>query len=428
MIHVLTPLVGRLGLFDSRRRPYIQLYRSSISLARKHTARVPLAVSSVPNPTPEGAGSKQEPALKPQKSSSQEPNKSESRLEVEEALKKAQEAVIEAESVIERIDTLPSARLPTLIDAMVNIVKPALTLSAVLGYCFITHALNPLSQILGGFFLAVAVAVRGYQQFSLSPTGALAAVAVGWGTLASSFRSGLVLLAFFFVSSALTKFGEENKNVEDEHQKGGQRNWIQVLSNGGLPALLSVGAATHSGGLDWALLPFSAHPGYSFLISMFLGYFACCCGDTWASEVGQLSTAEPRLITSLRPVRKGTNGGVTLLGLAASVAGGVFIGLVFYASGIVSPSFVGPRRVAIQQWVCVLAGAGAGLLGSLLDSVLGATIQFTGYNRNTGKITGKNGPDVSPISGIPVLDNNGVNVVSATVTGLSLALFMMIVF
>lgn len=347
--------------------------------------------------------------------------------EVEDALRKVHVAISHAETVIDTIETLPSARMPTRMDMLwQRVLKPLSKYVGLLGYCYVTHALHVTSQVMGGVFLATYVGFKGYRSRSLSPSGALAAVAVGAVTLGSSFRCGLVLLAFFFASSALTQFGEENKDVEEDFKQGGQRNWVQVLANGLIPALYAFKGAMLSRGLEYTVLPSNPHPLYSFLTAGFLGYYSCCCGDTWSSEVGQLSEQEPRLITTLRPVRKGTNGGVTLLGLGASIIGGLYIGLVFYLTGMLSPSAVFGN--ASGQWPLVGVCAAAGLTGSLIDSILGATVQFTGYNRVTGKITGTSGPDVSRISGIALLDNNGVNIVSALLTSLMTGLLACFVF
>lgn len=48
-------------------------------------------------------------------------------------------------------------------------------------------------------------------------------------------------MVFFVTSSKATKFrAEKKRKLEAEFKEGGQRNWIQVLCNGGMAAQLAL--------------------------------------------------------------------------------------------------------------------------------------------------------------------------------------------
>jgi uncharacterized protein (TIGR00297 family) len=181
--------------------------------------------------------------------------------------------------------------------------------------------------------------------------------------------AGLLVL-FFVTSSALSFYGryEPRKlSAGEMFEKGGKRDAWQVLANGGVAAAA-------------ALLPFlsTSLTLNEVMVAIFCGAIATAAADTWATEIGVLSARRPRLITSLRIVEPGTSGGVTIAGLGASVMGAALIGIGALLLGLratlpgLSPDVAGSSFSSAGIFYSALLG---GTAGSLLDSLLGATIQ-----------------------------------------------------
>ncbi|KAK3210796.1 hypothetical protein Dsin_015502 [Dipteronia sinensis] len=273
-----------------------------------------------------------------------------------------------------------------------------------------------LIQPLIAVVIACIIAVRAYRRKSLDFSGAITGFVVMTTHLAVETRFGAMLLVFFFTSSKLTKVGEDKKRrVDADFKEGGQRNWIQVLSNAGIATILVVAIWKLTGWQDVCL-----DSNESFLVTALIGgvigHYCCCNGDTWSSELGVLSDDQPRLITTFKPVLRGTNGGVTKAGFLAATAAGSVIGLTFVLFGFLTTKCT--YDAALKQLLVIPLSAVAGLCGSVIDSLLGATLQFSGFCTVRNKVVGKPGPTVKKISGLTILDNNAVNVVSIMLTTL----------
>merc|ERR1712096_76878 len=200
----------------------------------------------------------------------------------------------------------------------------------------------------------------------------------------------------FISSSKATKYKQEVKaQVEEDFKEGGQRNWLQVLCNGGMAFELSLLYLLDIGSSD---LPGDFRHQYraSWLGVAVLGALACCNGDTWASELGiVLAKDDPFLITTFQKVPKGTNGGVSPVGLLTSLLGGLVIGFAYFVGVMMSAASM-DLELAPNQMLIILVGGLGGLLGSVLDSLIGRVFNSLEKTRKPGRLLRLQGKVSSP--------------------------------
>ena len=91
--------------------------------------------------------------------------------------------------------------------------------------------------------------------------------------------------------------------------------------------------------------------------------------DTVSSEIGQAFGGQPVMITTLRRVAPGTDGGLTVLGSLAGVAAGILVTL----AGVWAM-----QLQTASAWIALVGGVG----GLFFDSLLGATLERRGWLEN----------------------------------------------
>jgi uncharacterized protein (TIGR00297 family) len=214
---------------------------------------------------------------------------------------------------------------------------------AFLGWPFVT-------RLLIGAAINAALAGAAYLARTVDLSGVVAGFLVGTAIYAFlDWRGWLLLVAFFVVGSACTKLGYRRKAAANlAQERGGRRGARHALANAGVAAACAV---------------FAALTPYQTLFAVaFAAAFATAAADTASSEIGQLIGRRTFLITTLRPVPRGTEGAVSLEGTLAGLAAAALVGALGAA-------------VALYPWAGVLPLVGAAFIGTTFESVVGATLE-----------------------------------------------------
>jgi uncharacterized protein (TIGR00297 family) len=247
-----------------------------------------------------------------------------------------------------------------------------------------------------GVILGLFISVVSYKLKLLSLDGAIATFFLAWIIFGfGQVKWTVPILTFFIFSSLLSKFRKKiNPKVDSYFQKNDQRDYVQVLANGGFPGIL--------------VLINQVHTSELFYIA-YVSAIAAVCSDTWATEIGTLIKSRTFNIINFHQVEQGISGGVSLIGFIGAVLGAILIS--------VSAS---PWSDNFSEFMMIIFISG--FLGSTFDSVMGSTLQGK-FNCVVCNKTVDNkihcGKNSDLISGIKWLNNDAVNFAASLSGGIT---------
>ncbi|MDQ3515827.1 MAG: DUF92 domain-containing protein [Gemmatimonadota bacterium] len=251
--------------------------------------------------------------------------------------------------------------------------------------------------LLGAIVITVAARAR-----LLSGSGGAAAAIIGAVAVAAGWSWGIILVVFFALTSALSTLGTTRKHelTRSVLAKSGNRDAVQVLSNGGVFAFAAAGSLVAPS---------------DFWLAAGAGAIAAAAADSWATEIGVAFGGEPRSISSGTPLPRGISGGVTAAGTLGGAAGAAVMA----------------GTVLIIGWSVpvAIAAAFAGVLGMIIDSILGATLQVRRICSTCGTGTEQSvhtcGSSTQIFHGVRWMENDMVNTL-ATLSGAVVAVIVFI--
>lgn len=267
--------------------------------------------------------------------------------------------------------------------------------------------------LFSGICINGLLALGAYYKRALTGDGALMATLVGSLIWYKGGVIGFCLMGVFFVSaSLLSRFKQTQRqalHLERLHDKSDRRDYTQVLANSLVPLLF--------------LLAHSLSNNPMWYVG-FVCAFAAANADTWASELGVLSKSKPRFILKGTPIPTGLSGGVTHLGLLASLMGAGLIAFSYFVLSLLESGSI--LSLGLTSLLILIGG----FLGSIIDSLMGELFQVQYQSKNPLVGFTERAVDLNEtqtrnaiVKGVPWIDNNAVNFLSVLLAASLTSLF-----